>query len=202
MSSRDYKVVVLGPIHVGKTSIINRYCNNCFNPKTKQTVGAGFYTKSLTIDSKEITLMIWDTAGDERFKAITPSLLHGANCMMLVFDLSSFNSFQEINDYLDLFLNSYAPVNNEVPVILVGNKADLLEQEQLIKCEETVHSWLAENHIEMYQHVSALTGQNIDLSFDMLIKYLLKNEIKTDDVISFEVKATQPEPKDEEKKCC
>ncbi|KAH0785320.1 small GTP-binding protein [Histomonas meleagridis] len=200
--TKDFKVVLLGPYHVGKTSIIERYCNNVFIAKTKQTVGAGFFTKTLTIDSSEVTLMIWDTAGDERFKAITPSLLHGANCMMLVFDLSSSQSFTGVEDYLNLFLNSYSPTNNEMPVILVGNKMDL-PQDQIEVPQESIDSWLSDHHVEMYQAVSALSGQNIDHAFDQLIKYLLKNEVKTEEHITFEIKPAEPvEKTEEEKKCC
>jgi small GTP-binding protein len=68
-NAMDLKLVVLGTAFVGKTSIINRYCNQIFNDETPSTVGAGFFTHSLRIDDTDVTAMFWDTAGDERSAA-------------------------------------------------------------------------------------------------------------------------------------
>ena len=84
MSSIDLKIVLLGPAGVGKTCVINRYCNETFIESTQSTIGAGFFPKTITINKTDVNMMIWDTAGEERFKSVAPNLLRGANCLVLI----------------------------------------------------------------------------------------------------------------------
>ena len=125
-SSIDLKVVVLGVASVGKTSIINRYCNDSFREDSLSTIGAGFFTHSIKINDTEVTLMLWDTAGEERFRSVAPSLLRGSNGLVLVYDVTNVQSFNELEIYLEMFLD-VVNVNamSVMPVLLLGNKTDL-----------------------------------------------------------------------------
>lgn len=167
----DLKLVILGPSYVGKTSIINRYCNGSFIEDTLSTIGAGFFTHSLQIDGTEITLMLWDTAGEERFRSVAPSLLRGANGMILVFDITKLASFEEIDIYMDMFLDtcSFDP-NSFIPVLLLGNKCDLG------KCDvpnEAIEKWMKKNNVGIHYLVSAKTGENIQQAIEEFIKQIV-----------------------------
>lgn len=167
----DLKLVVLGSSYVGKTSLINRYCNGSFIEDTLSTIGAGFFTHSLQVDGSEVTLMLWDTAGEERFRSVAPSLLRGANGMILVFDVTKFSTFEELDVYMDMFLDtcSFDP-NSFVPVLLLGNKADLG------KCDvpnEAIEKWMKKNNVGIHYLVSAKTGENVQQAFEEFIKQIV-----------------------------
>jgi small GTP-binding protein len=177
MSSVDLKIVVLGSAFVGKTSIINRYCNGSFSEDTLSTIGAGFFTNTMTIDGTEITSMLWDTAGEERFRSVAPSLLRGANGLVLVYDVTSPNSFNDINIYMEMFLDTckFDPTI-ALPVLLLGNKSDL---EAIVPMEQ-VDEWKLKNHVAYSALVSAKTGDNIKKSMDEFIKTLVNPEMSMD----------------------
>ena len=195
---RDYKIVLLGPIAVGKTSIINRFCSGDFIAKTKSTVGAGFYSKLLTIDDTVVTLMIWDTAGDERFKAVTPSLLHGANGYVLVYDLTSPQSFQLLHSYLEM-IRQNTDTASGIPILVMGNKKDV--NENMVSKDE-VANWMKENGLELFEEVSAKTGENIDVGFNKLVSYLLKVKIDAVPKTIPLINAKEQTKTNEQKKCC
>jgi small GTP-binding protein len=167
----DLKVVVLGSAYVGKTSIINRYCNGFFSEDTRSTIGAGFFTHTLSVNTTEVTVMLWDTAGEERFRSVAPSLLRGANGLVLAFDTSSASSFKDIDIYMDLFLDTCkVDPNLALPVLLLGNKSDLPQQE--VELDE-IEKWKDKNHVKMYYPVSAKTGLNIEQAMNEFIESLV-----------------------------
>ncbi|OHT04480.1 small GTP-binding protein [Tritrichomonas foetus] len=190
----DLKVVVLGAASVGKTSIINRYCNGTFSDETLSTIGAGFFTHSTKIDDTEVTLMIWDTAGQERFRSVAPSLLRGANGVVLVYDSHSQETFDELELYIEMFLDnlSSALTENSMPVLILGNKIDL--EGQLLS-KNIVEDWMRKNRIELFYHVSAKTGENINEAFDEFLKTLIKPDN------FYEAAQLQLSAKPEEKHC-
>ena len=170
MSSLDLKIVVLGSAFVGKTSIINRYCNSTFIEDTLSTIGAGFFTRTMNVDGTEVTIMLWDTAGEERFRSVAPSLLRGANGLVLVYDLTNPNSFKDIDLYMEMFLDTCnVDPTLTLPVLLLGNKCDL----NRTITPETVEEWKAKNKVAFSYEVSAKTGQNVDQAFEKLVESLV-----------------------------
>jgi small GTP-binding protein len=173
-SSVDLKIVVLGSAYVGKTSIINRYCHAAFSEDLRSTVGASFFTHSLTVDDTEVSMMIWDTAGEERYRSVTPSLVHGARGLVLVFDLTLQTSFTDIDIYIDLFLdNVRIDPNAPVPILLVGNKCDL---EERTVDQEDIDKWKQKNRVPLYFPVSAKTGENVEKAMLELVRFLVSPE--------------------------
>jgi small GTP-binding protein len=170
-ASLDIKIVVLGSAFVGKTSLINRYCNNSFNEDTRSTIGAGFFTHTIMVDETEVTMMLWDTAGEERFRSVAPSLLRGANGLVLVFDLAERATFTDIDIYLDLFLDTCKvdPAQN-APVLLLGNKADVSTR---ATDPGEIEKWKKKNHVPLYWQVSAKTGENVQLAMDKFVETLV-----------------------------
>lgn len=173
VSNLDLKIVVLGSAYVGKTSLINRYCNGTFIENTRSTIGAGFFTHTLNIDNSEVTVMLWDTAGEERFRSVAPSLLRGANGLILVFDLTSTDSFNDIDTYMDMFLDTCkVDPNQNPPVLLLGNKCDINEIQQKVTTE-MIEKWKQKNHVTQYYKVSAKDGSNVDSAFEEFVKSLV-----------------------------
>jgi small GTP-binding protein len=166
----DRKIVILGTAYVGKTSIIQRYCNGIFQIETLHTIGSGFFTHTVTVDDTEVTLFLWDTAGTERFKSITPSLLRDAHGLVLVYDVSEPSTFSSLDMYLEMFLNTVnIDQSRELPVLVLGNKNDLGP----VVSELTVNAWCEKNGITHNYRVSAKTGQEIDEAMASLVKTLI-----------------------------
>ena len=193
-SSIDLKVVVLGVASVGKTSIINRYCNDSFREDSLSTIGAGFFTHSIKINDTEVTLMLWDTAGEERFRSVAPSLLRGSNGLVLVYDVTNVQSFNELEIYLEMFLDAVnvnaMPV---MPVLLLGNKTDL---GNFAVPEQNVEEWKKKYKIQHSALVSAKTGENINESMYDFAKSLIKPSHGKERVVPI------GEEKNQKKKCC
>ncbi|XP_003964146.1 ras-related protein Rab-23 isoform X2 [Takifugu rubripes] len=125
------KVVVVGNGAVGKSSMIQRYCKGIFTKDYKKTIGVDFLERQIAVNDEEVRLMLWDTAGQEEFDAITKAYYRGAQACVLVFSTTDRESFQAIDSWRE---KVEAEVG-DVPTVLVQNKIDLLE-ETVIKSEE------------------------------------------------------------------
>ena len=95
-SEYDYlfKIVVIGDSSVGKSSICTRYTKGFYNETFITTIGVDFECHTVTVDDKVVKLQIWDTAGQERFIAITNSFYRGAHGIVIVFDVTNWESFE------------------------------------------------------------------------------------------------------------
>jgi small GTP-binding protein len=195
MSEIDLKIVVLGPTGVGKTCLIHRYCDNTFDTDTLSTIGAGFFTLARTINNTEVNLFLWDTAGEERFRAVAPSLLHGANGLILVYDISHPPPFDDLNIYFEMFLDNVSvDLSVEMPVLLLGNKCDI----ETDLPEGNVAAWCSQKRIVHSFKVSAKTGENVTEAVEALVRTLIKPVRATD-------RAAIPlmiSPGPESKPCC
>ena len=192
----DLKIVVLGAASVGKTSIIHRYCNGVFQQDTLSTIGAGFFTHTIQVDKMEVTLLLWDTAGEERFRSVAPSLLRGANGLVLVYDVTTAGSFDDLNIYLEMFLdNVQVDLSCQLPILLLGNKIDVKARQI---SDTQVASWCTKNRIVHSYLVSAKTGENIDTAMNVLVQSLL-NPVQTNDRPTLQL---TPVPASERKPCC
>jgi len=171
--SQDYdylfKVLLLGDSGVGKTSLILRYTDETFNSKLVNSIGVDFKMKKKEIDGKVIKVQIWDTAGHERFRAITYSYYRGVNAIIIVFDLTEDKSFLSIRDWLKQ-IDKYASKN--VFKFLVGNKSDL-QHKRLVSFEDA-KKFADELNIPYFE-TSAKEGININELFDSSIKSFLLN---------------------------
>jgi len=120
------KVIILGDSGVGKTSLMGQYVHRKFTSQYKATIGADFLSKELSIDDKLVTLQIWDTAGQERFQSLGQAFYRGADCCVLVYDVTDSKSFENLDSWRDEFLGSSNPPDeNEFPFVILGNKIDL-----------------------------------------------------------------------------
>ncbi|MCY3413335.1 MAG: GTP-binding protein [Candidatus Heimdallarchaeota archaeon] len=116
------KVILLGDPRVGKTSIRVRYLGGTFDKSYIRTFGSDFSIKRIG----DAVLQIWDLAGQEEYKSLRQDFYKGANAIILVYDVTDQSSCNRINFWIDE-IQRY--VNNLIPVALVGNKIDLMEEE-------------------------------------------------------------------------
>jgi len=120
-----FKIVFFGDGGVGKTTLINRYLTGVFIKDSMITIGVDFHVKKLEIDGKRVSLQIWDFAGEDRFRFLMPSYVVGADGGIFMFDLTSYTSLKNFNDWIELFKKGYKGNNNQIPVLMVGSKLDL-----------------------------------------------------------------------------
>lgn len=172
-----FKVILLGDVAVGKSSILFRFVDNSYSKEYKCNVGVDFKVKSLFVDeNRGADLQIWDTSGEERFRTLTRQYYrdsHGIKAVvilgiLLIFDLTNRNSFENLSKWLE-DLNNYAPKG--APTILLGNKSDL-NSERTTSFEEA--TTFALKHNLTYYEVSARTGNNVVLVFENLAASMIR----------------------------
>lgn len=163
------KVVFVGEMGVGKSSIIRRVTTGEFEVGEKTTIGVACLYLSMDLpDGNRRTLQLWDTAGQERFRALTRTFYRGASAALVVFALNERVSF----DALDAWLRSVRAEDPHARFVLVGNKADLLPRR--VDPEEA--RTLAQEWGAVYRECSAATGEGVDELFLWLGAALLPAE--------------------------
>ncbi len=161
-----YKIILLGNVFVGKSSITNKYIRNQFDIETSSTIGAAFFSKKLSINNQELTLNILDCAGANRFASLLPMYIKGSHCVILVYDVTNLESFHRIESLLrDVERNS-----NDILIYLIGNKLDL--PNRVIMYEEG--KLYAHNHDLHFKECSAFTGEGINELFNDIANQLIK----------------------------
>jgi len=170
------KVIILGDSGVGKTSLMNQYVHSKFSAQYKATIGADFLTKDVVIDDKFVTLQIWDTAGQERFQSLGVAFYRGADCCVLVHDLTNYKTFETLNAWRDEFLIQAAPTNPDAfPFVVLGNKKDKVpnvNQGQLNKYKD----WCREKGDMPHYLTSAMKDENVSSAFQEIARKALKQE--------------------------
>ncbi|CAG9312653.1 unnamed protein product [Blepharisma stoltei] len=199
MENTTFKVITLGNYGVGKTSLLLRAVdeNPVISSNYMCTIGVDFKTKMHVLNGEPYKLMIWDTAGQEQFYHINRLYYSGCNGVILVYDITSFTSFEKINFFKDDFEN-YS--DGKIPMVLVGNKCDCKDRQVT---PEQGHD-LAEKLEIPFLECSALTGIHINKVFDVLLQEIVKVASKEEPVskTSFVINAIVKQPKKKIKQCC
>ena len=161
-----FKIVVIGDSDVGKTNIVDRYCNDRFSEDTKNTIGVDFTLHTVIINGEKIKVQFWDTAGQEQFRSMSSAYYKNAHGAIIVYDITdqdTFNNvftwFKEVNTYSDTIPK----------LLLLGNKLDLDDEREVnIDLGED----FANNRDMMFEEVSAL--ENNDKSLNKAIDTYLE----------------------------
>ena len=171
------KILLIGDVDVGKTSILTRYFNNNFSEVTESTIGIEFKTKIFIRDNLSIKLQIWDTSGQERFKSITQNYFRDADGLLYVFDVTNENSFKSIENWLKMSNDNN---NKDFIKILIGNKTDL-EGRSITK--EEMEKFKNENSMDKLFEISAKDNKNISEMFEIIVDLLIgKKTLKNIDI--------------------
>ncbi len=160
---------MLGDASVGKTSFTKRYCYNIFNPSERLTIGVDFHVKLIELNGKRIKLQIWDVGGEERFRFLLPTYCLGANAAFLLYDITRPQTLDNISEWTNIVHQK----GGEIPVMLVGSKIDLAEEQRKITREFGIQ--IAEKHkMASFGEISSKTGQNVTKTFEVLTELTLE----------------------------
>eukprot|EP00730_Choanoeca_flexa_P002673 TRINITY_DN11126_c0_g2_i2.p1 TRINITY_DN11126_c0_g2~~TRINITY_DN11126_c0_g2_i2.p1 ORF type:complete len:206 (+),score=40.30 TRINITY_DN11126_c0_g2_i2:1100-1717(+) len=168
------KVIILGDSGVGKTSLMNQYVTKKFSNQYKATIGADFLTKEVAVDDRLVTMQIWDTAGQERFQSLGVAFYRGADCCVLVFDVTVPKSFETLSSWRDEFLIQAAPRDpDNFPFVVLGNKIDL---ENRAISQKRAMTWCQSKGGIPYFETSAKDAINVEQAFQTIAKNALQQE--------------------------
>ena len=163
---KKYKIVFLGDLSVGKTSIINQFMYGTFDPVHQPTIGIDFLSKTMYLDDRTIRLQLWDTAGQERFRSLIPGYIRDCSMAVIVFDITQKQSFINIDKWIEDVRNERG---GDVIIMVAANKSDLGER-RTVSTEE-MEKKSKELNVKMLE-VSAKTGSNVKLLFRNLAQDL------------------------------
>lgn len=168
MSNGNYfrfKGILLGEGAVGKTSLLFRFVDNKFRDNYSPTLGVDFLSKEVGFSRDTVKVTIWDLAGQEKFKFMRKNFYMGANGALLIFDLTRPETFEKVSAWYEEMREN---LSEEIPFLLIGNKADLInEGERVVEKEKAIE--FAKNHQSEYIETSAKTGKNVEESFRRLL---------------------------------
>ena len=165
----EIKIILLGDMYVGKTSIISRYVEDSFSENIMSSSAMSYTQKDIVIDKQKIQLNIWDTVGQEKYRALSKLFFQDTKIVILVYSIKSLESFKGLDYWYNLYKET---IGNEAILGIIGNKSDLyLEQE----VEESQGEEYAKNHGGIFQLVSA---KNNRVGIDEFIKKLVNEYLK------------------------
>ncbi|XP_053564839.1 ras-related protein Rab-37 isoform X2 [Bombina bombina] len=154
------KVMLLGDSGVGKTCFLIQFKDGAFLSGTfLATVGIDFRNKVVTVDGVKVKLQIWDTAGQERFRSVTHAYYRDAQALLLLYDITSKSSFDNIRAWLTE-IHEFA--HKDIVIMLLGNKSDVTSG-RVIRTEDGES--LAKEYGVPFMETSAKTGKNVELAF-------------------------------------
>uniref|UniRef100_A0AAY5ESC3 RAS and EF-hand domain containing n=1 Tax=Electrophorus electricus TaxID=8005 RepID=A0AAY5ESC3_ELEEL len=174
-SDKTYKIVLAGDAAVGKSSFLLRLCKNEFKGTTSATLGVDFQMKTLVVDGVPTVLQLWDTAGQERFRSIAKSYFRRADGVLLLYDVTCEKSFLNVREWVDIIKDVS---QDDIPIMLVGNKTDLRERVHLdgITCIQTSYGEkLAMTYSSLFCETSAKEGSNVIEAVLHLAREVIKN---------------------------
>jgi Ras-related protein Rab-1A len=167
-----FKLLLIGDSGVGKSSIMLQYVDQTFTDTHVSTIGVDFKIITSTVNDKICKLQIWDTAGQERFKTITSSYYRGAHGIIVVYDTTNRESYDNVKIWLE---EAHRLVSGDPNFILIGNKSDLSEKRKVSK--EEAEEFATDNSIAFIE-TSAKTNVNVSNLFETLCVDMFRKKEK------------------------
>ena len=165
------KILTAGEGGVGKTTLLHRYVEGRFSAETKMTIGVEFFLKETMIDTKQCTLQLWDFGGQERFRFLLKNYAKGAKGAILMFDLTRPKTLDTIDEWIDICRTEQP----QIPILLLGSKADLAEM--VILNEDFILELRKKYNLFDYMWVSSKSGENVNFAFELLAKHIIENKL-------------------------
>ncbi|CAG9310662.1 unnamed protein product [Blepharisma stoltei] len=166
----SFKLVILGDSGVGKTNLLQRFTKNIFSLATRSSMGFNNDYKTLDIEGKTVRAEIWDTPGQDRYRAMLNPFYRGAVGALLVYDLTNAETFTNLQKWMKEIKNYGESIET---VLLIGNKSDK-EEERNVKQSDAM-AFAQKNGIA-YIETSALNANNVDKAFEIILTNLVKNK--------------------------
>ncbi|KAK2857998.1 hypothetical protein Q7C36_005917 [Tachysurus vachellii] len=186
-----YNIVMVGNSSVGKTSFIKRLQSGHFIPDYSSTIGVDTFVHTVTFGNKTVKLYVWDTAGQERYHSITRQVFHKAQGLLLMYDITSSQSFHAVRAWISQIQENAHP---DVILMLLGNKNDCADREVQLQEGET----LSKEYDIHFMECSVATGENVSESLKTLAWLLMKQRVRKEE----EHKTLQPKPQQNKKSGC
>ena len=172
------KVILIGDSSVGKTNIMSKYLKDQFMEFSKSTIGVEFSSKTFNVQGHKIKAQIWDTAGQEKYRSMTSTYYKGSKGAFVIYDITRKETFESVDKWInDLKLNG----DPNIIVFIIGNKNDLEESREVTKDEGEEKGLSFQCG---FLETSALSGDNIDEAFDLMITEIFgryKKDIKDEE---------------------
>lgn len=169
-SDYDYlfKILLIGDSGVGKSCLLMRFMDEKYSETYISTIGVDFKIRTLHLDDKIIKMQIWDTAGQERFRTITSSYYRGAHGIIIVYDITDADSFDNVKYWLKE-IGRYA--NKNVDILVVGNKLDLEDRRKVPSY--VLEEYTYQEDIDSFE-TSAKENKNVDVFFEKMAKKIMR----------------------------
>jgi small GTP-binding protein len=168
-----YKVVIVGDGAVGKTTMLKRYVDKKFDKSIRMTVGSDFFVKKIELEGKdaEVSLQIWDLAGQQQFSVVRPNFYMGAKGIIYTFDLTRKTTLLNLPEWQ----KEVEDAIGRKPSVLVGNKLDLIsEHEEKLMREDAL---LFKDDLGALKYIETSAKENIGLSkvFNLLTEEIFES---------------------------
>ena len=161
-----FKIVLIGDTSVGKSCLLTRFADDQFTENYVTTIGVDFRFKTMIVMDKIIKVQVWDTAGQERYRSITNTYYRGAKGILIVFDLTNPESFNNIENWIN---EVTVFTGKDVIIMCLGNKSDLKKEIN----KNTIDEFKKKTKLEII-NVSAKTGDGVEDAFKHIIELLIK----------------------------
>eukprot|EP01130_Rhizamoeba_saxonica_P000485 TRINITY_DN1045_c0_g1_i1.p1 TRINITY_DN1045_c0_g1~~TRINITY_DN1045_c0_g1_i1.p1 ORF type:complete len:213 (+),score=45.58 TRINITY_DN1045_c0_g1_i1:313-951(+) len=175
MEELRLKVIVVGSLGTGKTSLIQRYVYNNYSQNYKSTVGVDFAYKQVSLDNTQIHLQLWDIAGQERFGSMTPVYYKGARGAVIVFDSEvTFETVDKWHKDIEEKLERYT--DRHIPIMILYNKSDLINEQNPGLDAEVLDDFCeqyASKGVIGWKRTSAKESINVEESFVELMEAVI-----------------------------
>ena len=157
--AQHFKLIFLGDQYVGKSSILNRFYQDKFEADYQATIGLDFHSKNVTINGNNIRLLLYDTAGQEKFKSLIPMYIRDANIILVVYDITNKDTFTHTEHWVN---ETKELKRDDAIFVLVGNKIDL--EENRVVTRKEAEDFATEKGF-LFHEVSAKTGDQVQELF-------------------------------------
>ena len=164
------KLVLLGNASVGKSSILQRFSSDVYNAHKPPTVGAAFTTKVVICNKRKIKMDIWDTAGQEKYRSMTPLYYRGAYAAIIVYDITDKKSYEGAINWIKEIKQIEG---DKIKIVLCGNKVDLQNSSRQI--DSDIPSQYAKENGFIFIETSAKTGCGIKAVFQQIGQSIPEN---------------------------
>ena len=200
MTDERLNILLIGDSGVGKTSLLTRFIENKFEENYISTLGVEYNKKVIQINNKNVELVIMDTSGQEKFRTIQKSFYQNANGIIFIFDVTNFDSFENIKNYL----KDAESFSEDYKSVLIGNKIDL--KNSIAVKKENVYERAIFKDIKYFEtSAKDNTDKNVEKPFEELAKLILTEGLdnyKKRRENSFHLHKQINENNNENKSCC
>ena len=191
-----YKIIVVGEIGTGKTSLIRRIVHNKFSENMQPTIGINFVKYNIDwVSNTKIELQLWDIAGNTDKSWLTRMYYASASAALVLFDMNNMNSFKEIKNWKrDIDDKVVTSKNQHIPCLLIGNKSDICDWN---KSQEEMNKFCKHNGFLHFFKVSTRENRNVKENIKNILNKKTENEVQPEILQSIDILNSE-----RPKKCC